>query len=108
MNTAAKLGGFALAVVLAFGGAYGIGQATGPVGAAADLAHGGQHGPATTPTSGGLPAGGLMVAQDGYPGDLTYLHVHPDGMPGDGRTAAGPEIEFMAEVPSPGSEGGHS
>jgi hypothetical protein len=268
MNTAAKLGGFAVAVILAFGGAYSIGQATGPVGAAADLAHGGQHGPATTPTSGGLPAGGLMVAQDGYrfdlmsdhaaagapedfafrilgpdgapvtaftpthdkplhlivvrrdltgfqhlhpelgangiwrirltfptagdyrafadfspdgrseaitlgadvavagaytpaalpaptrtatvdgytvhldgdlvpgrtneltltvskaglpvtdlqpylaayghlvalrDGDLAYLHVHPDGMPGDGRTAAGPEIEFMAEVPSPGS-----
>jgi hypothetical protein len=36
-------------------------------------------------------------------GDLAYLHVHPDGAPGDGRTAAGPEIEFVAEVPSAGS-----
>jgi hypothetical protein len=36
-------------------------------------------------------------------GDLAYLHVHPGGTPGDGRTAAGPEITFYAEVPSTGS-----
>jgi hypothetical protein len=36
-------------------------------------------------------------------GDLAYLHVHPDGTPGDGRTAAGPEITFFAEVPSAGA-----
>jgi hypothetical protein len=36
-------------------------------------------------------------------GDLAYLHVHPDGAPGDGRTAAGPAITFHAEVPSAGS-----
>jgi hypothetical protein len=35
-------------------------------------------------------------------GDLAYLHVHPEGEPGDGRTAAGPEITFDAAVPSPG------
>ena len=35
-------------------------------------------------------------------GDLAYLHVHPDGAPGDGRTAAGPQITFHAEVPSDG------
>ncbi|MEU4720701.1 hypothetical protein AB0G06_13805 [Nonomuraea dietziae] len=35
-------------------------------------------------------------------GDLAYLHVHPDGTPGDGRTKAGPEITFYAEVPSTG------
>ncbi|MEV4111507.1 hypothetical protein [Nonomuraea sp. NPDC049695] len=34
--------------------------------------------------------------------DLAYLHVHPDGEPGDGKTAAGPEITFYAEVPSGG------
>ncbi|GAA4905651.1 hypothetical protein HD597_003181 [Nonomuraea thailandensis] len=34
--------------------------------------------------------------------DLAYLHVHPDGEPGDGRTKAGPEIVFYAEVPSTG------
>lgn len=35
-------------------------------------------------------------------GDLAYLHVHPDGEPGDGRTQPGPEITFYAEVPSRG------
>ncbi|WP_285774303.1 hypothetical protein [Microtetraspora sp. NBRC 13810] len=35
-------------------------------------------------------------------GDLAYLHVHPDGEPGDGTTRPGPEITFYAEVPSRG------
>jgi hypothetical protein len=35
-------------------------------------------------------------------GDLAYLHVHPDGHPGDGVTEPGPEVVFAAEVPSPG------
>ncbi|WP_433796471.1 hypothetical protein [Actinoplanes sp. CA-252034] len=35
-------------------------------------------------------------------GDLAYLHVHPDGAPGDGRTTAGPDIVFHADVPSTG------
>ncbi|RGC65354.1 hypothetical protein C5N14_28830 [Micromonospora sp. MW-13] len=36
-------------------------------------------------------------------GDLAYLHVHPDGEPGDGRTRPGPEVTFFAEVPSAGT-----
>ncbi|GIG93399.1 hypothetical protein [Plantactinospora endophytica] len=36
-------------------------------------------------------------------GDLAYLHVHPDGEPGDGRTPSGPEITFFADVPSAGT-----
>ncbi len=36
-------------------------------------------------------------------GDLAYLHVHPDGAPGDGRTAAGPQVAFAAEVPAAGA-----
>jgi hypothetical protein len=32
--------------------------------------------------------------------DLAYLHVHPEGEPGDGATAAGPDVTFVAEVPS--------
>ncbi|HUQ63290.1 MAG TPA: hypothetical protein VM121_06035 [Acidimicrobiales bacterium] len=36
-------------------------------------------------------------------GDLAYLHVHPEGAPGDGHTRAGPEITFHAEVPAAGS-----
>ncbi|MFR9802733.1 hypothetical protein ACL02T_10570 [Pseudonocardia sp. RS010] len=35
--------------------------------------------------------------------DLAYLHVHPEGSPGDGRTPAGPQIRFVAEVPSTGT-----
>lgn len=34
--------------------------------------------------------------------DLAYLHVHPMGEPGDGVTAAGPEIMFHTSFPSPG------
>ncbi|MFJ6198727.1 hypothetical protein [Micromonospora sp. NPDC092111] len=36
-------------------------------------------------------------------GDLAYLHVHPEGGPGDGRTPAGPAVTFSAEVPSTGT-----
>ncbi|WP_229402657.1 hypothetical protein [Micromonospora okii] len=36
-------------------------------------------------------------------GDLAYLHVHPQGAPGDGRTPAGPAVVFSAEFPSAGT-----
>ncbi|MBC9712360.1 hypothetical protein H9Y04_07220 [Streptomyces sp. TRM66268-LWL] len=36
-------------------------------------------------------------------GDLGYLHVHPEGEPGDGVTPAGPEISFMAVAPTAGT-----
>ncbi|WP_202918281.1 hypothetical protein [Streptomyces cavernae] len=64
----------------------------------------------------------LSVARDGKPvrdlepylgayghlvalrsGDLAYLHVHPEGEPGDGTTEPGPEISFMAAAPSHGT-----
>jgi hypothetical protein len=48
-----------------------------------------------------LGAYGHLVALRG--GDLAYLHVHPEGEPGDGRTAAGPQVKFAAEVPSAGT-----
>jgi hypothetical protein len=48
-----------------------------------------------------LGAYGHLVALRG--GDLAYLHVHPDGEPGDGETASGPTVSFHAEVPSAGS-----
>ena len=44
--------------------------------------------------------GHLVALRDG---DLAYLHVHPDGAPGDGRTAAGPGINFYADVPTAGA-----
>ena len=43
--------------------------------------------------------GHLVALRDG---DLAYLHVHPEGAPGDGTTAAGPEVTFFADVPSGG------
>ncbi|GAA2617161.1 hypothetical protein SMC26_40090 [Actinomadura fulvescens] len=48
-----------------------------------------------------LEAYGHLVALRA--GDLAYLHVHPDGEPGDGKTKPGPEITFYAEVPSSGA-----
>ncbi len=44
--------------------------------------------------------GHLVVLRDG---DLAYLHVHPTGEPGDGRTHAGPGITFGTTTPSAGS-----
>ncbi|KOV30646.1 hypothetical protein [Streptomyces sp. XY152] len=35
-------------------------------------------------------------------GDLAYLHVHPTGAPGDGRTGPGPAVSFTATAPSSG------
>jgi hypothetical protein len=48
-----------------------------------------------------LGAYGHLVALRG--GDLAYLHVHPEGEPGDGKTPAGPQVNFAAEVPSTGT-----
>ncbi|WP_428962397.1 hypothetical protein [Micromonospora fluostatini] len=44
--------------------------------------------------------GHLVVLRQG---DLAFLHVHPDGSPGDGRTTPGPTVSFHAEVPSAGT-----
>jgi hypothetical protein len=44
--------------------------------------------------------GHLVVLRDG---DLAYLHVHPTGEPGDGRTPSGPEVRFATSAPSAGT-----
>jgi hypothetical protein len=44
--------------------------------------------------------GHLVALRDG---DLAYLHVHPAGEPGDGRTQPGPEVTFFATAPSAGA-----
>ncbi|MGW4081745.1 hypothetical protein ACWEGS_01760 [Streptomyces sp. NPDC004822] len=36
-------------------------------------------------------------------GDLAYLHVHPNGEPGDGTTKPGPDVSFTATAPSTGT-----
>lgn len=59
-----------------------------------------RHGAPVTDLQPYLAAYGHLVAL--RTGDLAYLHVHPTGTPGDGRTAAGPAVEFLAEVPSAG------
>lgn len=48
-----------------------------------------------------LAAYGHLVAL--REGDLAYLHVHPDGSPGDGTTTPGPRITFHTTAPSAGS-----
>ncbi|WP_026412506.1 hypothetical protein [Actinomadura oligospora] len=48
-----------------------------------------------------LEAYGHLVALRS--GDLAYLHVHPEGEPGDGKTKPGPDITFDADVPSAGT-----
>jgi len=47
-----------------------------------------------------LGAYGHLVALRGA--DLAYLHVHPEGRPGDGTTPAGPGVTFALTAPSPG------
>jgi hypothetical protein len=71
----------------------------------------GQASPVTlTVSRGGVPATDLQPYLAAYghlvalrEGDLAYLHVHPEGAPADGVTPAGPQIEFVAEVPTAGS-----
>jgi hypothetical protein len=36
-------------------------------------------------------------------GDLAYVHVHPEGSPGDGVTAPGPDVTFNAHVSDAGT-----
>ena len=48
-----------------------------------------------------LAAYGHLVAL--RQGDLAYLHVHPDGEPGDGRTPSGPDVVFHTTAPSAGT-----
>lgn len=48
-----------------------------------------------------LAAYGHLVALRA--GDLAYLHVHPDGEPGDGTTEPGPDVTFFATAPSAGA-----
>jgi hypothetical protein len=70
----AKLGGFALATALVFGGAYLVGERTGLASTAAGTGHGGQHRAneaVSAAGSGGLGTGGLLVSQDGYRLQLT-------------------------------------
>jgi hypothetical protein len=48
-----------------------------------------------------LGAYGHLVAV--HAADLAYVHVHPDGSPGDGATAAGPDVTFHSHVADSGA-----
>ena len=71
----------------------------------------GQASPVTaTVTRAGAPVTDLQPYLGAYghlvalrEGDLAYLHVHPGSTPQDGVTPAGPQVGFVAEVPSAGS-----
>jgi hypothetical protein len=74
-----------------------------------DLAAGEEAKLALTVTRGGKPVTDLEPYLGAYghlvalrAGDLAYLHVHPEGTPGDGVTKPGPGVVFYAEVPSAG------
>jgi hypothetical protein len=80
------------------------------VAVAGDLAAGELADLSLTVTRAGVPVTDLQPYLGAYghlvalrEGDLAYLHVHPSGEPGDGVTAAGPEVEFGVEVPSEGA-----
>ena len=97
MNTATKLGGFTLGLLAVFGAAVGIGDAVGPIGAAAphdDATHAGAEGAPTADVTAGAAAdplpGGLLVSQDGYTLDL-----------GDPDLPAGPATPVAFRVLGP-------
>lgn len=73
--------------------------------------HAGQLGTLTaTVTKNGEPVADLDPYLEAYghlvalrQSDLAYLHVHPDGHPGDGTTPAGPAVVFAVDVPTAGT-----
>ncbi|MGX1885111.1 hypothetical protein [Streptomyces sp. NPDC055287] len=60
-----------------------------------------KNGKAVTDLQPYLGAYGHLVALRS--GDLAYLHVHPNGEPGDGTTEPGPGVSFTATAPSAGT-----
>lgn len=77
---------------------------------AGDLAPGRASDVTLTVTRNGRPVTDLQPYLGAYghlvalrTGDLGYLHVHPEGAPGDGATAPGPSITFHTEVPTAGT-----
>lgn len=95
MNAGAKLAVYGVALAAVLGGGAALGSAVGPIDVGSDDggSHGGGHDDAQAEV-GKLPAGGLLVAQDGYrltvgervleadrPQDLSFAVEGPDGRP---------------------------
>lgn len=102
MNAGVKLAGFALALAAMVGGGAALGSAVGPIGVGdGEGGHGGGHvteraeaDETASPGPAALPAGGLLVSQDGYtlraddrtfdagrPNEVAFTIVGPDGAP---------------------------
>lgn len=95
MNAGARLGAYGLLLVAVLGGGAALGTAVGPIGipgAAGDAHTSGGHAAEPDAVAGGdLPAGGLMVSQDGYTlvpedrladsGSFAFEVVGPGGAP---------------------------
>jgi hypothetical protein len=90
VSTGVKLGLFGLLLVAVLGVAAAIGVAVGPIDTGSDETHGG-HEPTAATTAAELPAGGLLVSQDGYTftpearelgaGPFAFTIEGPDGHP---------------------------
>ncbi|MFC5828711.1 hypothetical protein [Nonomuraea insulae] len=102
MNTATKLGSYALGLAVLFGGALGVGKAVGPTTKSAAAPHVEEHATAAAPHAEEHPQqqqaqsdtpGGLQVSQNGYtlnpitsittgvPTDFKFTVIAPDGKP---------------------------
>ena len=92
MNAGAKLGAYGLLLAAVLGGGAAVGSAAGPIGVTGDADHGAGHADEPVAAVGTeLPAGGLLVSQDGYTlvpedrladvGPFAFTVVGPDGSP---------------------------
>ena len=91
MNVGAKLGLYGLLLVAVLGASAAVGAAVGPVDTKSTAAHPGHQSADEDDRSGALPAGGLLVSQDGYTfdpeerqlgrGTFAFTIDGPDGQP---------------------------
>lgn len=90
MNAGAKLGAYGLLLAAVLGGGAAVGSAAGPIDVGGSAEHGGGHSEEVA-TATELPAGGLLVSQDGYTfvpedrvadaGEFAFTIIGPDGAP---------------------------
>ncbi len=91
MSATGRLGAYGLVLAAALGGGAAVGAAAGPVETGTTEPHETHEGDGATADAAELPAGGLLVSQDGYTllpedrladaGELAFTVVGPDGSP---------------------------
>ncbi|MEU0266787.1 hypothetical protein [Nocardioides sp. NPDC006303] len=110
MKTSLKLGGFIAALVAVLAVAFGVGNATGPIGRTAEVTgHSGGHGEAGHGAAPAKQPGGLMISENGYTLDLDstiltagrtpvkFRVIGPDGQPvTDYEPTHDEELHFIA------------